>query len=82
MQLLISQDNLTDAWTFKQTWLNTPKKSLVSSCFCCKYEFKDFYDKKRKEGKHHLVAVNAVARKMCHVIYAVLKKNEPYVEQK
>lgn len=44
--------------------------------------FKDFYDKKRKEGKHHLVAVNAVARKMCHVIYAVLKKNEPYVEQK
>uniref|UniRef100_UPI0038B335C9 hypothetical protein n=1 Tax=Oceanivirga salmonicida TaxID=1769291 RepID=UPI0038B335C9 len=44
--------------------------------------FKEFYDKKRIEGKHHLVAVNAVARKMCHIIYAVLKKNEPYVEQR
>ena len=61
------------------------RKALFQAAFVASTNdtiFKDFYDKKRKEGKHHLVAVNAVARKMCHVIYAVLKKNEPYVEQK
>ena len=39
----------------------------------------DYYQKKRSEGKHHLTCVGAVARKMCNIIYAVLKNNEPYV---
>lgn len=38
-----------------------------------------YYQKKRSEGKHHLTCVGAVARKMCNIIYAVLKNNEPYV---
>ncbi len=61
------------------------RKALFQAAFiACNNNtvFKEFYDKKCLEGKHHLVAVNAVARKMCHVIYAVLKKNEPYVEQR
>ncbi|VWL84796.1 IS110 family RNA-guided transposase [Oceanivirga miroungae] len=61
------------------------RKALFQAAFiACTNDtvFKEFYDKKRSEGKHHLVAVNAVARKMCHIIYAVLKKNEPYVELK
>ena len=37
------------------------------------------YQKKRAEGKHHLTCVGAVARKMCNIIYAVLKNNQPYV---
>ena len=40
--------------------------------------FNAYYQKKRSEGKHHLVATNAVARKLCHTIYAVLKNNTPY----
>lgn len=40
--------------------------------------FSDYYHKKISEGKHHLVATNAVARKLCHTIFAVLTKNEPY----
>ena len=40
--------------------------------------FSAFYHKKRAEGKHHLTAVGAVARKMCNIIHAVLKNNEPY----
>lgn len=39
----------------------------------------DYYQKKRSEGKHHLTCVGAVARKMCNIIYAVLKNNQPYV---
>ena len=40
--------------------------------------FNAYYQKKRSEGKHHLVATNAVARKLCHTIYAVLKNSTPY----
>ena len=40
--------------------------------------FKAYYQKKRSEGKHHYVAVGAIARKLCHTIYAVLKNNVPY----
>ena len=37
-----------------------------------------FYEKKRREGKPHRVAVTAVARKLCHVVYAVMRDGEPY----
>ena len=40
--------------------------------------FKAYYQKKRMEGKHHNVAIGAVARKLCYTIYAVLKNNVPY----
>ena len=40
--------------------------------------FKAFYLKKRNEGKHHLTALGAVARKLCYTIHAILKKNCPY----
>ena len=43
--------------------------------------FSAFYQKKRAEGKHHLTAVGAVARKMCNIIFAVLKNNTPYQSQ-
>lgn len=47
----------------------------------CDPVFSDYYQKKISEGKHHLVATNAVARKICHTIFAVLTKNEPYQVQ-
>ena len=37
-----------------------------------------FYQKKRKEGKHHLTCLGAVSRKLCYIIYAILKENRPY----
>ncbi len=43
--------------------------------------FSTYYQKKISEGKHHLVATNAVARKLIHTIFAVLTKNEPYQVQ-
>jgi len=30
-------------------------------------------------GKHHFGAVGAVANKLTHIIYAVLRDNKPYV---
>lgn len=43
--------------------------------------FSAFYQKKRAEGKHHLTAIGAVARKLCNTIFAVLKNSTPYVVQ-
>ena len=44
--------------------------------------FKAFYQKKRSEGKHHLTALGAVARKLCYTIHAILKSNKAYQVQK
>ena len=39
---------------------------------------KAFYEKKRAEGKAHRVAVTAVARKLVHIIFAVMRDQVPY----
>ena len=39
---------------------------------------KAYYQKKRAEGKHHKTCIGAVARKLCNIIYAVLKNDRPY----
>lgn len=38
-----------------------------------------YYQSLKARGKHHLTAVGAVARKMCNIIFAVLRDNKPYV---
>ena len=40
-----------------------------------------FYQKKRAERKHHSVCIGAVARKLCYIIFAILKENRPYVKR-
>jgi len=37
-----------------------------------------YYQSLRARGKHHLTAVGAVSRKMCNIIYTILKENRPY----
>lgn len=37
-----------------------------------------YYQSLKDRGKHHLVAVGAVARKICNIIFAVLRDNKPY----
>ncbi|WP_238933646.1 IS110 family transposase [Brevibacillus choshinensis] len=39
---------------------------------------KQYYDKKRKEGKSYKVVVIACANKLLHHIYSILNKDEPY----
>ena len=40
---------------------------------------KALYDKKRSQGKHHLVALSAVMRKLVNIVYSVLKSGQPYI---
>jgi transposase len=37
-----------------------------------------FYLKKLAEGKHHSTCIGAVSRKLCYIIYSVLKENRPF----
>jgi len=39
---------------------------------------KQVYEQKIKAGKHHVVAVGAVANKLVRIIFAILHDNKPY----
>lgn len=39
---------------------------------------KTFYEKKREQGQHYYVCIEAVAKKLCYIIYAILKSTKPY----
>ena len=72
--------------TYKMSKRGSPylRKALFSAAFVASTfdpTFKAFYQKKRAEGKHHLTAVGAVARKLCYTIHAILKNNIPYEVQ-
>jgi transposase len=41
--------------------------------------FQAIYDRQRKRGKHHLVALSHVANKLTRMIYSVLKGQRAYV---
>lgn len=38
----------------------------------------EYYQSLKARGKHHLTAVGAVARKLCNIIFVILKDNRPY----
>ena len=42
-------------------------------------EMKQYYEKKRAEGKPHGVAMGAVCNKMLRLIYTILKEERPYI---
>ena len=37
-----------------------------------------YYQSLRDRGKHHLTAIGAVARKLCNIVFVILKENRPY----
>jgi len=43
-------------------------------------QLKVYYNRKIKEGKHHMSVINAVANKLVLRIFAVAKRNEPFVK--
>ena len=52
-----------------------------AACMCLLHndELRDYYNKKRAEGKAHRVAIGAVCRKLLIRIYVILKENRTYV---
>lgn len=52
--------------------------TAASRAAFCDPVLSDYYQSLRTRGKHHLTAVGAVARKLCNIIFAVLRDNKPY----
>lgn len=50
----------------------------ASTCTLHESPLNNYYTKKRSEGKHHLTAVRAVAHKLTHIIFAILRDNKDY----
>lgn len=44
-------------------------------------ELSAYYQRLRLRGKHHGVAVGAIARKLCYIVYGVLAENRPYEQR-
>jgi len=57
-------------------------KSLIHMCamsiLSSKSSLKEFYTRKRAEGKHHLSAIHALGNKLIRIIFAVVGKNTIY----
>lgn len=45
----------------------------------CDPVLSEYYRSLRARGKHHLTAVGGVARKLCNIIFVILKENRPYL---
>lgn len=57
------------------------KRILYQSAFCAFSRHPDsraYYDRKRREGKHHVQAVIALARQRTNVLWAMLAHDKPY----
>lgn len=44
----------------------------------CDPTLSEYYQSLRARGKHHLTAVGAVSRKLCNIIFVILRDNRPY----
>lgn len=44
-------------------------------------EFRAYYDKKRKQGKHHKAALACICRKLLHLVWRLLKDNRPFEDR-
>ena len=38
----------------------------------------DYYQSLKARGKHHMTAIGGVARKLCNIIFTILRENRPY----
>lgn len=45
-------------------------------------ELREFYDRKRDEGKHHFSALCAAERKLVHIVWAVWTRGTPFEQRK
>ena len=50
----------------------------ASTCTLHDSPLNEYYNKKRSEGKHHLTAVGAVANKLTHIVFAIMRDNKDY----
>lgn len=48
---------------------------------CSEGDLRDFWRKKHRQNKHHLLAVTAVANKLCHIVWRIMTDRRDYVRK-
>jgi transposase len=46
---------------------------------CTEGDLRDFWRKKHRQNKHHLVAVTAAANKLCHIVWRIMTDRRDYI---
>jgi transposase len=46
---------------------------------CTEGDLRDFWCKKHRQNKHHLVAVTAAANKLCHIVWRIMTDRRDYI---
>lgn len=44
-------------------------------------DLREYWLKKKSQNKHHLVAVTAVARKLCHIVWRIMTDRRDYIQK-
>jgi len=52
---------------------------MAHRAVCKEGDLRDFWRRKRRQNKHHLVAVTAAANKLCHVIWRIMTDRRDYI---
>lgn len=52
---------------------------MAHRAVCAEGPLRDYWRKKRRQNKHHLVAVTATAHKLCHIIWRIMTDRRDYV---
>lgn len=46
---------------------------------CTESDLRDFWRRKHRQNKHHLVAVTAAANKLCHIVWRIMTDKRDYI---
>jgi len=52
---------------------------MAYRALCTEGDLRDYWRKKHRQNKHHLVAVTAVANKLCHVVWRIMTDQRDYI---
>ena len=44
-------------------------------------EYKDYYERKIKEGKHVMCVLNVIRAKLVHRMFSVIRRDQPYTKE-
>lgn len=54
---------------------------MAYRALCTEGDLRDFWRKKHRQEKHHLVIVTAVANKLCHIVWRIMTDRRDYIRK-
>jgi transposase len=52
---------------------------MAYRAICNEGDLRDFWRRKHRQNKHHLVAVTAAANKLCHIVWRIMTERRDYI---